>query len=609
MSAVKTPGTDAASAAPGTARGIRLAEGVSVLVRQCSSLLRIVADHVADDPVQFGMQVSRRLPARVSRTAGAVLARVPARPARAAAAWLTGDPAAARDLVSARTARGLEARLLGELALSMGLRESARALASASAGTRGGLRLAARIAWHSGEMGEAVALAPEGAMRMRLASERRTFQPGWWPAAWSVRAAPAPARAPHADVLFALTNSLPHTQSGYTLRSHAVLTAVRDAGVRVLAADRTGYPTAVGKLTSRDRSFVDGIEYLYDLPARMGRSPEARLEQQAQFLRTAAQVSGARVIHTTTHFTNGLAAGAAARALGLPWVYEVRGSLEDTWASGRGDAAAVAQARESERYRLFRAREAEVACEADAVVTLGETMAAELASRGVDRSRILVAPNSVGADVLEADWQRPAADVREELGLPSGGVWVGTAASVVGYEGLDVLVDAVAEARVAGTDLRLLVVGGGVELPTLRQRARSLGEAAVLTGRLPAVQARRHVQALDIVAVPRRDVEVSRKITPLKPAEAGGLGRAVVLSDLPALAEALPPGARRLVPAESVRALAAELAALAADPEERARLGASARGFVEEHRTWEKLGERYARMYEDMGVDVRGGAV
>src|SRR5699024_5575885 len=172
-----------------------------------------------------------------------------------------------------------------------------------------------------------------------------------------------------------------------------------------------------------------------------------------------ARAARAQALHTTTHFTNGLVARAAARELDLPWVYEVRGSLEDTWASSRGDESDELAARRSERFRLFRQRETDVARSADAVITLGQTMASELVGRGVDRDRILVAPNSVSENLLAGDWRGEPASERESLGLPSDGVWVGTAASIVGYEGLDLLVDAVAAARDDGTDLRILIVG------------------------------------------------------------------------------------------------------------------------------------------------------
>lgn len=571
-----------------------------LVLRQLRTLLRIAVTHVADDPVVFGMQVARRLPVRFSRMAALIASVVPGAAAQASSAWLRGDVDEARQYIRARPASARQARLLGELALSLGDRETAARIAEERP-TVGSQRLAARVYWYDGAMSAAVAAAPESTMRDRLASELRVFQPGWTPSVSAPNAASVPGSLPHTDVLFGLTNSLPHTQSGYTLRTHALLEAVGESGVRVLAANRTGYPTSVGKLLIRDRARVGEVDYLYDVPARVARTLQLRLDQQATFLRRVGERSRAQLLHTTTHFTNGLVTRTAAESLGIPWVYEVRGSLENTWASSRGEA----EARRSERFALFRSREVDVASSADAVITLGYTMADELVSRGVDRSKILVAPNSVGRDVLAADWRRDPADIRDELGLARDGVWVGTAASIVGYEGLDVLVDAVAAVCSTGVDLRLLIVGDGADLPALRLRARPLGGAAVFTGRVPSSDARRFIQALDIFAVPRKDVSVSRMVTPLKPVEAGGLGRAVVVSDLPALTEALPADARRTVKAGSVEALASELESLAADPDERCRLGVAARDYVEENRTWSALGRTYTTLYKDLGVSMK----
>lgn len=580
-----------------------------ILARQVITLCRVVADHATHDPVVFGIQIFRRLPAGASRVAGALLAVVPGTAAAAAASWLTGDVSRAREYATARPAGRFQSRVLGELALSMGDRRTAIERAGDVAGTHGGQLLEARIRWHEGRMSDAVASAPAGRMKDRLAAELRVFQPEWEPKTSADGAAPTPRGLPHASVLFCLTNSLPHTQSGYTLRTHAVLTAVADAGVPVMGADRTGYPTDIGRPVLQDRVQIDGIDYLFDIPARLGNTLDERLEQQTSFLMRTARGSRAQAIHTTTHFTNGLVARAAARELGLPWIYEVRGSLEDTWASSRGDENDELAARRSERFRLFRQRETDIARSADAVITLGLTMADELAGRGVDRNRMLVAPNSVSGGLLSADWREDPASVRESLGLPRGGVWVGTAASIVSYEGLDTLVDAVICARSSGVDLRVLIVGDGAELPALKERAAKLGDAAVFTGRVLPERAQEYVLALDIFAVPRKDVAVCRKITPLKPVEAGGLGRAVVVSDLPALTEALPKEARKVFAAEQVEDLTRTLVALADDPDERQRLGSAARRFVEENRTWTALGERYRRMYEDLGVRVKGGHV
>src|SRR5699024_8606047 len=190
---------------------------------------------------------------------------------------------------------------------------------------------------------------------------------------------------------------------------------------------------------------------------------------------------GAQILHTTTHYVNGLATGAAATAAGLPWVYEVRGVLEETWAAGGSSSDERAARRDSQRFALMRAKEIEVATAADAVITLGETMRDHLIAGGVPAESITLIPDSVYEAVVNADVERTPAEVRDSLGLPEEGIWVGTAASIVGYEGLDDLIEAVIIARDQGLDLRLRIAGHGVALPRLREHAGVLGDEALVT--------------------------------------------------------------------------------------------------------------------------------
>lgn len=576
---------------------------ISFMCRQSVTLLRVLAEHMGSDPVFFGVQVSRRLPGTISNAVGRGLRRLPSTVSQTAGQWLTGDAAGAeqslRQQLSADHLSDIRARVFGEFALSLRMRREAGQFADRIRRVHRARSLRARIEWQAGRMTEAIGLAEEERLQSRLQGEAQVFQPGWRP---TLPQKLPEIRSPKADVLFALTNSLPHTQSGYTLRSHAVLTSLQRRGVRVIGATRTGYPVSVGRFSWSGRDWIDDIAYLRDIPWNQGRTMAQRLSKQAEFTAALAAASGTQVIHTTSHFVNGAAAAAAARKLNLPWVYEVRGVLEETWAASAGSPEERKDARQSERYRLFRARETEIALEADRVVTLGSTMAAELISRGIPRERILVAPNAVSSELLRRDADRPPSAVRAENGLPTGGIWVGTAASIVGYEGLDILIDAVAEARRAGTDLRVMIVGDGVELPALRQRAESLGDAAVFTGRVAQQHAHELITALDIFAVPRRDDPVCSLVTPLKPVEAGGLARPVVLSDLPALTEALPAEAHSTVAPGDVTRWAEELSRLAEDEQTRRDMGCNGRRFVEQHRTWDAVGRAYTDMYRELGV-------
>jgi glycosyltransferase involved in cell wall biosynthesis len=578
---------------------------VSFVLRQAVTLGRVVSEHVVADPVFFGMQVSRRFHSSSVRTVGKLLTKSKQPAVRAVGLWLSGNVDGAREAVlsSAGNSQGLSARILGETALNLGMRKEAERYAAAAGPSSGACRMRARITWHTGDMSGAVAASPKGSQRSRLESERAAFAPGWYPAVGTRRRTPD---VPRADVVFSLTNSLPHTQSGYTLRTHATMQAVQRAGVSTVGATRTSYPVSVGRFSWSDRDVVDGVTYLRDVPWNHGRTIQERLARQSEFLIDVARGTGARALHTTTHFVNGAAARAAAEQLGVPWIYEVRGVLEETWAASRETEQEKTVARRSERFSLFRERETEIALAADRVITLGRTMAAELVRRGVDEERILVAPNAVSAPILDADFSRPPSEVRAEHGLPRDGVWVGTAASIVGYEGLDVLIDAVVEARNGGADIRLLIVGDGVELPALLARASALGEAAVFTGRVPQPRAHDLIQCLDVFVVPRRDDPVCNLVTPLKPVEAAGLGRPVVMSDLPALAEALPPEARELVPPGDIDALADTLTWLCQSEDIRKNLAAGGRDFVVRERSWDEIGRAYAELYEDLEIGVGG---
>jgi glycosyltransferase involved in cell wall biosynthesis len=570
---------------------------LTFLARQITNVVATTAAHITDDRVFFGMQLARRLPGPASRTVGRALGRLPGDASQAASAWLLGQETTAKDLVIGSQT---PSRLLGEIALNLGLLDEAETIAEA---VPHATALSSRIRWTKGDIDGAIDVLPAGARRTRLIEERRSLQPGWWPEA-NIHITARPVRGTESTAqptaLHVLTNSLPHTRSGYAYRSHAILTTLKDAGHEVAAATRPSYPVTIGRVSSGPVETVDGVDYLRQIPLRPRSTPSARLDDQASWLAAQAQDRGAQILHTTTHYVNGLATGAAARAAGLPWVYEVRGVLEETWAAAGGSQAEREARRASQRFQLMRAKEIEVASTADAVITLGQTMREHLIAGGVPESSITIIPNSVSEAVVEADVARTPAEVRAGLGLPEAGIWVGTAASIVGYEGLDDLVDAVIFARSQGIDIRLLVAGDGVALPALRERARELGEHAIFTGRVSQAEAIEYQLALDAIVVPRKDEPVCRLVTPIKPIEAMGLARPVVVSDLPALRELVPEAAGVCVSPGNPRELADTLSELAFDEGARKRFGQNGREHVLATRRWKDIGRRYGQVYSQL---------
>lgn len=349
---------------------------------------------------------------------------------------------------------------------------------------------------------------------------------------------PSAAARPHPAVtaLHYLTNSLPHTQSGYALRSQAVLKSQLAAGMRPWAVTRPGYPVTVGRLPRTDADVVDDITYERLLPWKLEPYGLRRLEQSAALLIAAARRVHPALLHTTTDFRNGLVVQAAAAELGLPWVYEVRGEPERTWLS-RIPPALQAEAQHSEYYQLARSQEARVASQAGHVVALSEVSAQGLIARGVAPERITLVPNAVGENLLGRTYSRP--DLRVRLGLPADAFLVGSVSAVVGYEGFDDLLRAVALLRSRGLNATAVIVGDGTAAPELQRLAAELrlSEHLIMPGRVPAADAWQWYAALDVFAVPRKDTLVCRSVTPIKPLAAQALGVPVVASDLPALRE------------------------------------------------------------------------
>ena len=570
-----------------------------------------VVSHLREDPLLLVVQVSRRAPRRVTRVVGTALLRSRRGATRATGRWLLGELDAARtELTTAVEAQPMNSsghclgqRWAAELAVQLGMSESL------PPGTLSKFpRTAARSLWQRGDLTAAIDVLdddPRGAaLRRRLASEIRIATTGIDLASRSSRATPPGPPSTEdpigVSVLHILTNSLPHTQSGYAHRSHAVLRAQRAAGLRVTAATRLGYPVAVGKVTARHLDTIDDIDYHRLLLSAPGATLEERLRQSVRHIVALADEVGADVLHATTNYANGVVARAVAQEMGIPWAYEVRGLLEETWVASRPAGAQQDHAARSERYQRLQQRETEIAASADHVFTLSETLRSELVARGIARDRISLVPNAVDAALLTGSLEPK--DARRALGLSEEGFWIGTVSSLVDYEGLDTLLGAVALLRGRGIDARALIVGDGVSRGELEAQALQLGidRATLFTGRVPRDRALTYHQALDVFVVPRRDVRVCQLVTPLKPIEAMAFGRPVVASDLPALAEIVrQPGAGLVFKAGDVEELAAAVSWLVDDPRLRHATGTRGRAFASA-RSWDHIGETYVRTFAQM---------
>jgi glycosyltransferase involved in cell wall biosynthesis len=392
-------------------------------------------------------------------------------------------------------------------------------------------------------------------------------------------------------------HGLPTVQSGYTLRTQQSAIAQRDAGldphVLVLqgaTAAGNGAPDAV----------VDGVPY-GRLPGawRLGRAGTAKGHDVVELAAAALERLEPSAIQATTPFLVGRTGLALGRRFGLPVVYEVRGFIEEAWLASVGESGI-----DSDHYVLTRKAEAACMVAADAVVTLGEAMKAEIVARGVPAERISVVPNVV-------DSQRFTPGPRDEglardLGIADHQVVVGYISSFQPYEDFETFVRTIGLLHARGRPIRGLWVGGqGIKLAAARERvaAAGLDGVVLLPGRVPHASVERYHRLIDVFAVPRTESRVGRLVTPLKPFEAMASGRPVVVSRLEALLEIVADGETGMsYEAGNPAELAEVLDRLIAEPELRGCLGQAARAWVLANRTMEQMGERYLALYRRLGV-------
>jgi glycosyltransferase involved in cell wall biosynthesis len=178
---------------------------------------------------------------------------------------------------------------------------------------------------------------------------------------------------------------------------------------------------------------------------------------------------------------------------------------------------------------------------------------------------------------------------------------VGFAGSFYAYEGLDLLIDAIARLAPARRDVRVLLVGGGPQEAALRAQvaAQGIEDRVLFTGRVPHAQVQRYYELIDVLAYPRHRMRLTELVTPLKPLEAMAQGRVVVASDVGGHRELVDDGRTGfLFPAGDAAALAATIERVLASRDRWDDVLRNARRFVESERTWARSVARYADVYD-----------
>ncbi len=280
----------------------------------------------------------------------------------------------------------------------------------------------------------------------------------------------------------------------------------------------------------------------------------------------------------------------------IPFVFEVRGLIEDTHVG-------LGILREgSFQYRKSQEIRKRIIKNADVIVTLGNSMKSELIRQGINADKIKIVPNGVNIKKLHP--KSPNLSIKEKLGIKNEKL-LGYIGSIRRIEGIEVLLKALKIVKKEINNILLLLVGPGdpIYINELKDLAKkfNLHNNIKFIGAVPNSEIEDYYSILDICIIPRLNLRVNQLVTPLKPLEVMAMGKTLIVSNLPALRELVKPGiSGDLFQVENVEDLVNKIKKYLFDQNIMDRLGKSAREYVKENYDWRKVITKYNSLYEKL---------
>ncbi|HEY0875273.1 MAG TPA: glycosyltransferase family 4 protein [Vicinamibacterales bacterium] len=252
-----------------------------------------------------------------------------------------------------------------------------------------------------------------------------------------------------------------------------------------------------------------------------------------------------------------------ARRLGIPHLYDMHSSLPQQLTN-------FSFARSPVLRKAFEAMERRTIFGSDVVITICQALYDQVHAMGAGDRAILI-ENVMGGDVEDPP-QVTAPAVRARWGIAADAPLVLYTGTFEPYQGLDMLMEAMAIVARTRPDVRLLVVGGREEqVAEAKARAAALQAPAVFTGYQPARDIPAYVEACDILASPR----IKGTNTPLKIYSYLRSGKPIVATNLLTHTQVLD-DAIAVLAAPEPSAFASGIERLLADPALRARIADAA---------------------------------
>ncbi|WP_301003781.1 TIGR04063 family PEP-CTERM/XrtA system glycosyltransferase [Arsukibacterium sp.] len=382
------------------------------------------------------------------------------------------------------------------------------------------------------------------------------------------------------QVLHVFDHSVP-LHSGYAFRSLAILQQQQRLNISTRQLTSSKH-----YLAGPAEEQIAGLTFHRTKPGLLAKLPVlSQLDVISQLERQLTRMVKQQkpdIIHAHSPSLNALAAAKVAKRFNIPLVYEMRASWEDA-------AVSHGSCKEGDlRYRLGQYLEKKALRSADYVVTICQGLADQIAQWGVAKDRIAVVANAVDISAFNPVVSKDQ-ELEHSLNL-QGKTVLGFLGSFYRYEGLHILLDAFARLQPQHPDLRLLLVGGGLQEAALRAQAKDLNisDYIIFTGRVDHHTISRYYSLADMFIYPRQAIRLTEMVTPLKPLEAMAQQGLVVASDIGGHRELIRHNDTGILfEPDNPAQLAIVLDELLNNREDWPRIKQNGRNFVAQERTWQ----------------------
>ncbi len=182
---------------------------------------------------------------------------------------------------------------------------------------------------------------------------------------------------------------------------------------------------------------------------------------------------------------------------------------------------------------------------------------------------------------------------REDLGIDASSPTAVFLGVLYEHQGVQTLISAMTNVVAREPRARLVIVGDGPMMATLRNQAHSSGleDSVLFAGSVSYEQVQRYLGAATCCVAPF--LSGRGEASPLKLFDYMAAGRPIVASEIPSIRDLLEASAAIVaVPPENASRLAEEILLLFGDPARCQSLGEAGRRYVEQHRGWAQIAER-----------------